>query len=223
MVDRYVANSKTVALRIENAYGRKAEVVYPPVEVERIGAIADGLPREPGDAYVVVSRLVPHKRVDLAVAAFNHLGLPLTIVGDGRAMERLKTAAGPNIHFLGRRDDREVAELLATSRGLILPAIEDFGITAVEAQAAGRPVIALNAGGAQESVVPGKTGVLFAESSIGSLIDAVRDAEGTAWDRARIMANAARFGRERFQREMLAEIEATVARAEESRSTVPGS
>ncbi len=216
-VDRYIANSKTVASRILNEYGREARVVYPPVDVERIGTIADGLSHREGVAYVVVSRLVPHKRVDLAVAAFNQLGLPLTIVGDGRAMERLQTAARPNIQFLGRRDDREVAELLATSRGLILPAMEDFGITAVEAQAAGRPVIALDAGGAQESVVPGETGVLFAESSIGSLIDAVRGAERISWDRARIKGNAARFGRERFQREMLAEIETAVANANNRR------
>jgi len=210
-VDRYVANSGAVARRIEATYGREARVVYPPVDVERIRAVADQLPKEPGNAYIVVSRLVPHKRIDLAVAAFNELGLPLTIVGDGRSKERLKAAANPNIAFLGRKTDRDVAELLARSRGLILPAMEDFGITAVEAQAAGRPVIALDAGGAQESVIAGETGVLFAESSLGSLVEAVRLAESQSWDRARIMANARRFDRERFKREMLSEIETALA------------
>jgi glycosyltransferase involved in cell wall biosynthesis len=176
-VDRYVANSNTVRERIKAAYGVDASVVYPPVDVSRIGAVAETLPAAPEDWYVVVSRLVPHKRVDLAVAAFNRLGMPLKIVGEGRAIERLRELARPNVEFLGRQSDEAVAELLGRSRGLILPAKEDFGITAVEAQAAGRPVIALDAGGAQESVLPGVTGVLFPNSTPESLRDAVTSAE----------------------------------------------
>jgi glycosyltransferase involved in cell wall biosynthesis len=206
-VDRYVANSNTVRARIRQAYGVDAAVVYPPVDVSRIGAVAETLPREPEDWYIVVSRLVPHKRVDLAVAAFNRLGMPLKIVGEGRAIDRLRAMAGPNIEFLGRQSDEAVAELLGRSRGLILPAKEDFGITSVEAQAAGRPVIALDAGGAQESVLPGVTGVLFPDSTPESLRDAVSIAEEHDWDLTTIRAHARRFDRDAFMQDMRAEID----------------
>jgi len=206
-VDRYVANSNTVRERVRRSYGVDAPVVYPPVDVTRIGAVADKLPHEPEDWYVVVSRLVPHKRVDLAVAAFNRLGVPLKIVGEGRALARLREMASPNIEFLGRQSDDAVAELLGRSRGLILPAKEDFGITAVEAQAAGRPVIALDAGGAQESVLPGVTGVLFSDSSVDSLAEAVRVADQHAWDRSTIRAHARRFDRDVFMQNMRTEID----------------
>lgn len=211
-VDRYIANSATVAERIRHAYGREAAIIYPPVDVERIGAVADRLPADPEAWYVVVSRLVPHKRVDLAIAAFNSLDIPLKVVGEGRSAERLRAMAGSDIEFLGRRGDDEVAALLARSRGLVLPAMEDFGITAVEAQAAGRPVIALDAGGAQETVIDGETGVLFPESSVSSLAAAVRSAERRSWDRSAIRANAARFDRARFQQEIAAEIAAVYGR-----------
>jgi glycosyltransferase involved in cell wall biosynthesis len=209
-VDRYVANSNTVRARIEAAYGVDASVVYPPVDVSRIEAIAETVAHEPEDWYLVVSRLVPHKRVDLAVAAFNQLGKPLKIVGEGRAIERLKGMARPNVEFLGRQSDYAVAELLGRSRGLILPAKEDFGITAVEAQAAGRPVIALDAGGAQESVLPGVTGVLFPNSTPESLRDAVLAAEEHDWDRTTIRAHARRFDRDVFMQDMRAEIDAAL-------------
>lgn len=209
-VDRYVANSNTVRARIAAAYGVEASVVYPPVDVSRIGAIAEMLPHEPEDWYIVVSRLVPHKRVDLAVEAFNQLGMPLKVVGEGRAIERLRDLAGPNVEFLGRKSDEAVAELLSRSRGLILPAKEDFGITAVEAQAAGRPVIALDAGGAQESVLPGVTGVLFPHSTPESLVDAVLAAEDHDWDRSTIRAHARRFDRDVFMQDMRAEIDAAM-------------
>ncbi len=206
-VDRYVANSNTVRERIRKSYGVDAPVVYPPVDVKRIGAVADKLPHEPEDWYVVVSRLVPHKRVDLAVEAFNRLGLPLKIVGEGRAIARLREMASSNIAFLGRQSDESVAELLGRSRGLILPAKEDFGITAVEAQAAGRPVIALDAGGAQESVLSGVTGLLFAASSADSLVEAVKVAEQHSWDQSTIRAHARRFDRDVFMQNMRTEID----------------
>jgi glycosyltransferase involved in cell wall biosynthesis len=203
-VDRYVANSGVVAERIRRAYGREAPVVYPPVEVERFNAAAARAPAAPEAWYVVVSRLVPHKRVDLAVAAFGRLGIPLKVVGEGRAAADLRREAPAGVEFLGRLDDAATAEVIARSRGLVIPAVEDFGITAVEAQAAGRPVIALGLGGALESVVPGETGVLFPEPTVEALGRAVRDCEATAWERSRLQANAARFGRERFQAEMRA-------------------
>jgi glycosyltransferase involved in cell wall biosynthesis len=210
-VDRYVANSRTVAERIRRVYGREASVVYPPVDVARFSAAADRLPSEPDAWYLVVSRLVPHKRVDLAIAAFARLGLPLKIVGEGRSADELRTDAPLNVEFLGRLDDATTTGLMARARGLILPAIEDFGLTAVESQAAGRPVVALAAGGALESVVPGQTGVFFDEPTVEALSQAVRICEETDWDRATISANAARFGRERFKDEMRAIVEAVWA------------
>ena len=209
-VDRYVANSNTVRSRIRKTYEIDAPVVYPPVDVSRIGAIADSLPHEPENWYVIVSRLVPHKRVDLAVAAFNRLGLPLKVVGEGRALDRLREMAKPNIEFLGRQSDEAVAELLGRSRGLILPAKEDFGITSVEAQAAGRPVIAFDAGGAQESVLPGISGLLFSHSSPESLIETVNKAEHHLWDRSTIRAHARRFDRDVFMQDMRAQIDAAI-------------
>jgi glycosyltransferase involved in cell wall biosynthesis len=209
-VDRYVANSNTVRARIAAAYGVEASVVYPPVDVSRIGAVAETLPHEPEDWYVVVSRLVPHKRVDLAVEAFSQLGMPLKVVGEGRAIGRLRDLARPNVEFVGRQSDDAVAELLGRSRGLILPGKEDFGITAVEAQAAGRPVIALDAGGAQESVLPGVSGVLFPKSTPESLRDAVIAAEEHDWDRSTIRAHARRFDRDVFMQDMRAEIDAAM-------------
>ncbi|CAN5869723.1 glycosyltransferase [soil metagenome] len=161
-VDRYVANSRNVAARIERAYGRRVTVVYPPIDVERFaGAIG-----EPEEWFAVVSRLVPHKRVDLAVDAATRYGFPLKVVGEGRSEEKLRRRAGPTVEFLGQRDDDEVADLLRRCRALLLPGMEDFGMTAVEAQAAGRPVIAYAGGGALESILPGETGVLFGEQTV---------------------------------------------------------
>jgi glycosyltransferase involved in cell wall biosynthesis len=208
-VDRYVANSLTVAKRIEQTYGRGATVVYPPVDVERFAAAARRVALAPEPWYVVVSRLVPHKRVDLAISAFVRLGIPLKIVGEGRSMHELRAGAPPHVEFLGRLDDEATAEVIARSRGLVLPAVEDFGITAVEAQAAGRPVVALGQGGALESVVPDETGVLFPAPTIDALITAVRACEAHSWKRERLQENAARFRLERFQREIRAIVEET--------------
>ena len=207
-VDRYVANSRTVADRIRSVYGRDAPVIYPPVDVERFAAAARRAPAAAEGWYVVVSRLVPHKRVDLAISALASLGIGLKIVGEGRAAAALRAASSPNVEFLGALDDEATAEVVARSRGLIVPAAEDFGITAVEAQAAGRPVVALGAGGALESVVLGESGLFFTEPTVEALIEAVRTCERTAWDRARIQQNAARFGRERFKQEMREVVEA---------------
>jgi glycosyltransferase involved in cell wall biosynthesis len=222
-VDRYVANSQTVAQRINRVYGRDATVVYPPVDVVGYGAAADRLPADPEDWYVVVSRLVPHKRVDLAVAAFARLGLGLKVVGDGRASDTLRAAAPANVEFLGRLNDASTAELVARSRGLVLSAVEDFGITAVEAQAAGRPVVALAAGGAMETVIPGKVGVLFPEPTVEALVQAVRVCESTTWDRSRIRANASRFGKERFKAEMRAIVETALAHSRSAPRFTDGS
>jgi glycosyltransferase involved in cell wall biosynthesis len=154
---------------------------------------------------------VPHKRVDLAIAACARVGMPLKIVGEGRSGEALRRLAGPEVEFLGRLDDVAVAEQLARCRALLLSAKEDFGLTAVEAQAAGRPVVALAAGGALETVVPGETGLLVPEATVAAFAAALEELGRRTWSPARARANAARFGEERFARELMAEVEAAIA------------
>ncbi len=148
-VHHFVAISRFIADRIRRAYGRPADVIYPPVEVARFH-----VEETPGDFYLVVSALTPYKRVDLAVEAARRLGRRLLVVGTGPEEARLRRLGGPTVEFLGWRDDGEVAGLLARCRALLFPTLEDFGITPLEAMASGRPVIALGAGGALETVVP---------------------------------------------------------------------
>ena len=207
-VDHYIANSATVAGRIQAAYGRDAEVIYPPVDTARLD---DGKITPPGDYLLVVSRLVPHKRIDLPVAAATRAGLPLKVVGTGRAEEQLRAMAGPTVEFLGQRGDGEVAELLRGARAFVLPGAEDFGMTAVEAQAAGRPVIAYGVGGALESVIEGETGLFFREPAPESLLEAIERLAGVDWDSGRIRANAHRFGREQFKTNLSNAIDRYVA------------
>jgi glycosyltransferase involved in cell wall biosynthesis len=208
-VDRYLANSANVARRIERIYGREATVVYPPVDVERY---APGeRPIEPAPWYLVVSRLVPHKRVDLAVDVCTALGEPLRVIGDGRSLSDLRRRAGPTIEFLGLLDDAAVIDHLRRCRALLLPATEDFGLTAVEAQAAGRPVIAFGDGGALETIVDGETGLFFRQQTPDALAAALQDFERRQWHPARAVANAAKFGKERFMRRIAEEVESAVA------------
>lgn len=209
-VDRYIANSRAVSDRIKRAYGIDAPVIYPPVDLERY---APPVPAPaPEDWYLIVSRLVPHKRVDLAVAACTHGNIPLRVIGEGRALPDLQAMAGPTVEFLGRQEDEAVVEHVRRCRALILPAMEDFGMTAVEAQAAGRPVIAFAAGGALESVVDGETGILFREQTPAALVAAIRASEPISWDAGRILANTRRFGKARFIQEMAAAVEEVHAR-----------
>lgn len=204
-VDRFIANSRNVAARIERTYRRHAAVIYPPIDIP-----PPRPDRPPEEWFLVVSRLVPHKRVDLAVQAATRYGLPLKVVGTGRSERTLRAMAGPSVEFLGRVDDHTVADLMARCRGFILPGAEDFGMTAVEAQAAGRPVIAYGLGGALESVVPGRTGIFFPEQTAESLMDAIRTFETIDWDPATARANAQRFSKERFEREILEEVRAVL-------------
>ena len=149
-------NSQTVSKRIHLAYGREATIIHPPVEVERFRPISQ---RE--NFFITVTRLVPHKRVDLLVQAFNQLGLPLIIIGDGPELPRLKAMGNSNIIFLGFQSDEKAADLLGRARAFVCAAEEDFGIAIVEAQAAGCPVIAYGAGGARETVIENITGLFF--------------------------------------------------------------
>jgi glycosyltransferase involved in cell wall biosynthesis len=207
-VDRYVANSQTVARRIRRAYGRQVTVIYPPVDVARFHSERD-VPAEPW--FLIVSRIVPHKRVDLAVETCTKHGIPLKVIGTGRALEKLQERAGPTVEFLGYCPDEVVSDHLRRCRAFILPGAEDFGITAVEAQAAGRPVIAFGAGGALESVIPWETGVFFGQQTVDNLYEAIEAFEKRSWDPARARANAARFDTHRFQQEILMEVEAAIA------------
>ncbi|MGH2561322.1 MAG: glycosyltransferase [Thermomicrobiales bacterium] len=208
-VDTYIANSRAVAARINAAYGIDAAVIYPPVAVERFAP--PDPPPTPEEWYLVVSRLVPHKRVDLAVAACTRANIPLKVIGDGRALSDLQAMAGPAVEFLGKQDDAAVADHLRRCRAFILPAVEDFGMTAVEAQAAGRPVIAFGAGGALESIVEGETGLFFHEPTPAALLDALRASERGSWDVDRILANARRFGKARFMHEMAVAVDEAYA------------
>lgn len=205
-VHRFVANSRTVRERIRRYYGRDAEVVYPPVDVESF-PLGDG--RE--DFYLVVSRLVPYKDVDLAVRAFSALGLRLKIVGEGRDRRRLERVARDNVEFLGRQPDATVKELLAMARGLVFPAEDDFGMVCVEALACGTPVIALARGGATEIVDDGRTGMLFPEPTPELLAAAVRRAETTRFAPAELRAAARRFDVSVFRERMRAIVTAEAA------------
>jgi glycosyltransferase involved in cell wall biosynthesis len=195
-VDRYLANSNTTAARIRRYLGRESEVLFPPVEVDRFTPVASD---EITDRYVVVAELMAHKRIDVAVEAFGALGRPLLVVGDGPELRRLRRLAGPTVSFAGRVSDPEVARLMRTSRALVVTATEEFGIAAVEAQAAGRPVIALADGGALESVIEGTTGTFYERNEPEVLADAVRRFDADAVDPADCVAAAQRFSVDRFQ------------------------
>ena len=176
-VHHFVAISRFVADRIRRAYGRAADVIYPPVDVARFR-----LDEAPGDFYLVVSALTPYKRVDLAVKAARRLGRRLVVVGTGPEARRLEALAGAGVELLGWRDDAEVARLYARCRALIFPTVEDFGITPLEAMASGRPVIAIGRGGALETVVPPgsvepPTGLFFENQTVEDLIHAMQDLE----------------------------------------------
>jgi glycosyltransferase involved in cell wall biosynthesis len=192
-IDLFVANSQNVRRRIRECYGRNSVVVYPPVDVERfqVGERSD-------DFYLIVSRLVAYKRIDLAVQAFTKLDKRLVIIGDGPDRARLEAMAGPTVEFLGRAIDEVVTEKMATCRAYVFPGSEDFGIVPVEAQACGKPVIAFRDGGALETVIEGKTGVFFDRPDAESLTGAVRDLEAREWNPLRIRRNAERFSTERF-------------------------
>jgi glycosyltransferase involved in cell wall biosynthesis len=193
-VHRFVANSRFVASRIRRYYGRSADVVYPPVDTQFYRP--DATP--PGDHFLVVSALVPYKRVDLAIAACRRAGASLRIVGVGPDRERLERQADPSVTFLGQISDDGIRDEYRRARAVILAGEEDFGIVPVEAQACGRPVIAFGRGGALETVLDGETGVLFADATPESLAAALERLAAERWDAARICHHAAGFSRTRF-------------------------
>jgi glycosyltransferase involved in cell wall biosynthesis len=204
-VDHFIANSPVVAERIQKYYRRDAVVIPPPVEVSRFSFDPD---IEVEDYFLIISRLIPYKRIDLAIEACNRLRLPLVIIGAGRDLERLKRLAGPTIRFLGRLSDQEVLHYYARCRALLFPGEEDFGITPLEAQACGRPVIAYGSGGALASVVEGITGVFFYEQTVDSLATALASFDERRYEPQTIRSHALEFDMPRFHRRILQFIEA---------------
>ena len=202
-VNNYVAISLHVARRILRYYNREAQVVYPPVDT-RFFTPSDP---SPGHYFVVVSALVPYKRVDLAIQACEKARVPLRIVGKGPDATRLRAQAGPNVEFVGNCSDRELRELYRESMGLLLTGEEDFGIAPVEAQACGRPVIALARGGALETVTNGVTGLLVADATASAFAEAIENVKHSVFDPRTLAVAASRFSRRRFQDEMRLAIE----------------
>jgi glycosyltransferase involved in cell wall biosynthesis len=190
-VDAYLANSHTTQRRVRECFGRESAVVHPPVDTRRF---ARG---EIGDHHLVLSALMAHKRIDVAIEAFNRLGLPLVVAGAGPDEARLRSLAGPTISFAGRVDDERAAQLLASARAVVVPSVEEFGIVAVEAQAAGRPVLAVGEGGALETVVDGETGALW--RGVDGLVAAVLDYDADGVDPEACVASARRFDSEVFR------------------------
>lgn len=190
-VDHFVAISTEVQRRIAQFYGRASEIIYPPVDLRRFQTEP---PTRAGGYFLSLGRLIPYKRVDLAVQACSELGWPLWVAGSGRDRARLEKLAGPTVKFLGRVPEAEVPALLANCRGFIFPGLEDFGIAPVQALAAGRPVIAFAGGGALDIVQEGVNGVLFREQSVAALKAALQQFQAARFDPAAARASAERFG-----------------------------
>ena len=194
-VSHFIAISTAVKERINRFYRRSSTVIFPPVETARFEAMASETVE---DYYLIVSRLIPYKRIDLAIQAATSLGLKLKIAGAGRDRERLGALAGDKVEFLGFVPDAELPLLTARCRALILPGLEDFGITPVQAQAAGRPVIAFGGGGALDTVIPGLTGEHFPEMTVDSLKEVWRNFDERAYNSQEIRAHARRFDSSAF-------------------------
>lgn len=200
--DLYVVNSRAVADKVRATYGIEAPVVHPPVDVERFA------PTPRGERLLVVSRLLPYKRVDLAVAAATSAGWPLDVVGEGPELERLRALAGPTVRFHGRLPDAEVTALIEGCAAFLLPGAEDFGITPVEANAAGKPVVAFARGGALETVADGVTGVFFHRQEPQAVEAAIRRALDLDVDPRALAEHATQFSREAFRERLCAVIDA---------------
>ena len=192
-VDHFIANSQTVARRIQKYYRRESAVIYPPVDTHIFSS------GETKDYFVAGGRLVPYKRVDLAIKVFNRLGWPLKIFGAGPEYASLKNKAKENIEFLGQINDMEKAKLLQGARAFIHPQIEDLGITALESMACGRPVIAFAQGGATETVLPDETGIFFNKQSWETLLNAVLNFNHKNWDSEKITEHARKFDVNNFK------------------------
>jgi glycosyltransferase involved in cell wall biosynthesis len=205
-VTHYIANSRQVQQRIAHVYGREAPVIHPPVETERF------MPGEVADYFLVVGELVAHKRVEVALEAARCAGRPVKVVGTGPELERLRARFG-GAEFLGRVSDGELADLYSRCRALLVPNVEEFGIAAVEAQAAGRPVVAVAAGGMLETVLDGDTGILLPRGGVVEFAEALREVDFDRFDPEAISRHAAGFSTDRFKQRLRSEVDGQLAKA----------
>ena len=198
-VDYFIANSQNVAFRIKKYYRRSAEIIYPPVDTKFF---------EPGgqseDYFLIVSALVPYKRIDLAIEAFNRTGEKLIIVGQGPEFKKLKKMAGSSVEFYGSLEAEDLLQVYQKAKALILPGEEDFGITSLEAQACGIPVIAYGRGGATESIEDGISGLFFPELRVECLLEVLDKFRGIEFNKAKIRANVLKFSRDKFKARLVA-------------------
>lgn len=198
-VDEFIAISHEVQQRIASSYHRTSCLIYPPVDTN---AFYIAPPSQVSDYFLIISRLIPYKRIDMAIEAFNQTGLPLVIAGDGRDRARLQALAKSNVKFLGRVSDAERLDLMARCRAFVFPGQEDFGITPLEANAAGRPVIAFGGGGALDTVMEGLNGVLFHTPTVDALAECLRAFDAGAFNTEQIRAHAEKFDTRVFQQEL---------------------
>lgn len=201
-VDHFVSNSNYIARRIQKYYRREATTIYPPVHINDYP-----LAEQPDDYYLIVSRFVYYKRIDLAVEACTRLGKKLVIIGGGDEEKKLRAMAGPTVEFAGRVGDEEMMQYYSRAKAFLFPGEEDFGITPVEAQSAGCPVLAYGRGGALETVLGGKTGLFFPEQTVESLMECIQrfESQGVECSRAEIRQHSLSFSEERFRREIAEE------------------
>ena len=204
--DHYVAISSHIQDEIKKYYGRDSDVIHPPVDIARF----ENLASSERHGFVAAGRLTPYKRIDLAVDACTELNLPLTVIGDGPDYEKLRKMAGPTITFTGQLSDEELALQFASASALIFPGLDDFGITPVEAMAAGTPVIAYKAGGALDYVIPGKTGEFFDEQTVDSLAQALQALKSSNYSSGDIKKHANDFSRDNFQKNLSSYIQSVI-------------
>ena len=216
-VDRFVANSQYVAGRIRRYYNRRSTIVYPPVDTLFYHPAEATVGERRDRSFLVVSALVPYKRLDIAIEACRLAGAPLKIVGRGPEESRLRSLAGPDVEFLGWRTDEEIRELYGRSAAVLLPGVEDFGMVPVEAQACGTPVVALRAGGACETVQDDVTGVLVDDESAQGFAAGLSRVRGLRLDPVAIRTSAERYSRERFMTDFQAAVSSAIAERELAR------
>ena len=203
-VDHYVANSRYIARRIKKTYGKPSDVIYPPVDVDKFT-----LREAKEEFYLTASRMVPYKKIDLIVEAFSQMDKKLLVIGDGPDMAKIKSKAGKNVELLGFADDETMADLMGRAKAFVFAAEEDFGITPVEAQACGTPVICFGRGGARETVLDGESGLYFMEQNTKELLAAVAKFEQNydKFEPTKIRENSLKFSRARFEAEIKSYVE----------------
>ena len=209
-VDRFLANSQYVAGRIRRYYNRGSTIVYPPADTDFYTPDARSAS---SPNFLIVSALVPYKRVDVAIEACRRVGVPLKIVGTGPELPRLRALAGHGVEFLGWQSDEQIRNLYRSSTATLLPGVEDFGIVPVEAQACGCPVVALATGGARETVIDGNTGVLVVDTSVDAFAEGLDRARRLELDSSALRKNALRFSRQRFMDSFAAAVGEAVSEA----------